>query len=205
MFDFKRLSPFRHLALTPAQLAEWRRQRAAAAAPRARDPNPKKATHKEPAPRTPTAAEREAERKADRRRREREFERLMEFVRDPSATAFEHLANYRAPEVELPQVAEQFNVGHGSDAAEFETHVGDAEAMAREVLRCGEMARGTGPQRPAPTGLAAQVIEAGRKRRGESEASRPALRVVAENDRPVVATAEAILRAGARRRGEIND
>jgi hypothetical protein len=195
MFSFKHR--FKHLALTPAQFAEWRRQRAAAAAPRA--PAPKKAAappapaQTKPTPRTPTAAEREAERKADRKRREREYEQLLKFVRDPAASPFAHLAPYRAPEVELPNI-EPFVAGHGSDAAEFQTHVADPEAMARAVLKAGELARNGGHERPKPEGFAAQVLEAGRKRRSLS---------VVEPDLPTDPTARAIVLAGRRRRGEI--
>jgi hypothetical protein len=196
------------LALTSLQQRVVDERRAAAAALRAPAPAPKKATapqapaHKEPAPRTPTAAEREAERAADRKRREREYEKMMEFVRDPSASPFAHLAPYRAPEVELSN-AEPFVAGLGTDAAVFEMHVVDPAAMTKEILRCGEMTRGIGPQRPEPTGLAAQIVEAGRKRRGLSDANTPFLHVVADQQQPTVATAEAIIAAGRRRRGEV--
>jgi hypothetical protein len=188
------------LALTALQKRVVDERRAAAAALRAPAPAPKKATapqvpaHKEPAPRTPTAAEREAERLADRKRRERDFEKMMAFVRDPSKSPFAHLANFRTPAIEPLQVVEPFVAGHGSDAAEFEMHVGDAEAMAREVLRCGELARGIGPQRAAPTGLAAKVIAAGVARRALS---------VVEPELPTDPVARAIVLAGKRRRREI--
>lgn len=55
----------------------------------------------------------------------------------------------------------------------------------------------------APDKLAQAIVESGRRRRGESDASTPLLRVAASNDEPVVATAEAIILAGKRRRGEI--
>jgi hypothetical protein len=196
MFDFKTLS-----ILTPAGRARLRlaKQLAAQPAPRAPAPAPKKATAppapapKPIAPRTPTAEERAEERKADRKRREREFEQMMAFVKNPSASPFAHLANYRAPEIELFNV-EPFVAGHGSDAAQFETHVPDPAAFAKEVLRCGELARGIGPQRAEPTGLAAQVIATGKKRRSLS---------VVEPELPHDPIARAIVLAGMRRRGEI--
>jgi hypothetical protein len=195
------------LALSPLQQRVVNERRAALAALRAPVPAPKKATAPQApaqiksAPRTPTAAEREAERAADRKRREREYEKMMEFVANPAASPFAHLAPYRAPDVSH-EVDMSFVAGRGADAAEFEMHVTDPEAMAREILRCGEMSRGIGPQRPEPTGLAAQILEAGR-RRGESDANSPFLHVVADKEQPVVATAEAIIAAGRRRRGEI--
>jgi hypothetical protein len=188
------------LALSPLQQRVVNERRAALAALHAPAPAPKKATappapaHKEPAPRTPSAEERAAERLADRKRREREYEKMMAFVANPAASPFAHLAPYRAPAIEPPQVAEQFHVGRGSDAAEFETHVGDSAAFAKEVLRCGEMARGTGPQRAAPTGLAAQVIAAGERRRALS---------VVEPELPIDLVARAIILAGKRRRREV--
>jgi hypothetical protein len=158
------------LALSPLQQRVVNERRATAAL-RAPAPAPKKATppqapaQTKPAPRTPTAEERLAERLADRKRRERDFEKMMAFVRDPSSSPFAHLANFGTPEIEPPQVVELFVAGRGSDAAEFEMHVVDLKATARAILKAGEMARGTGPQRPEPTGLAAQILEAGRKRR----------------------------------------
>jgi hypothetical protein len=163
-------------------------------------PAPKKATtppapaQTKPAPRTPTAEERLAERLADRKRREREHEKLMAFVKNPQDSPFAHLAPYRAPEVELPQVVELFAAGRGSDAAEFETHVTDPQAMAREVIKAAELARNGGHALPAPTGFAAKVIAAGEKRRSLS---------IAEPELPTDPTARAIVLAGRRRRGEI--
>jgi hypothetical protein len=191
MMDFK-------LLFTPERTARLRRAMRLAAPPAPRAPPSEKATtppapaQSKPAPRTPTAAEREAEREADRKQREREFARLMEFVKNPAASPFAHLAHFREQVVEPPQVAEQFIPGKGADASQFETHVPDPAAMAREVLRCGELARGIGPQRAAPTGFAAQVLEAGRKRRCFS--------VV---ELPTDPVARAVVLAGMRRRGEI--
>jgi hypothetical protein len=171
-------------------------------------PAPKKATpppataQTKPAPRTPTAAEREAERKDNRERREREYEKMMEFVANPAASPFAHLANYGAPEVELSNV-EPFIVGQGSDASEYEMRVADPAATARAILEAGALARSGGHERPEPTGLAAQILEAGRKRRGLSDANTPFLHVVTDQQQPVVATAEMICRAAAKARGEI--
>jgi hypothetical protein len=74
-------------------------------------------------------------------------------------------------------------------------------AMAERLIGGGK-ARGS-EVADAPNDVAAAVIEAGRRRRGESDATSPLLRVVHNNDQPTVATPEAILLAGKRRRGEI--
>jgi hypothetical protein len=200
---------FKNLALSPLQQRVVRERRAAMAALRAPAPAPKKATtppapaHKEPAPRTPTAEERLAERLADRKHREIEFEKMLAFVRDPSKSPFAHLANYGAPEVELPQVAERFIAGQGSDAAQWQPYVADPAATARKIIDAAALARSGGHERAEPTGLAAQILEAGRKRRGLSDANTPFLHVVADQQQPVVATAEMICRAAAKARGEI--
>jgi hypothetical protein len=185
------------LALTPLQAAVVRERRAAAAALRAPTPVPKQATtpqapaQTKSAPRTPTAAEREAERKDNRERREREYEKMMAFVANPAASPFAHLAPYRAPEVELPQVVELFVAGRGADAAEFETHVTDPQAMARAILEAGALARNGGHARPKPEGMAAQIIAAGARARD------------VEPEMPTDPIAKAIVLAGRRRRGEI--
>ena len=206
MMDFK-------LLFTPERTARLRRAMRLETPPAPRAPAPapapKKATtppapaQTKPAPRTPTAKERLAERLADRQRREREHEKLMAFVRDPSSNPFAHLKNYGAPEVEPPQLVEPFIAGQGSDAAEWQPHVADPAAMARSILDAAALARSGGHARAEPEGLAAQILEAGRKRRALSDANAPFLHVVADQQQPTVATAEAIIAAGRRRRGEI--
>jgi transcriptional regulator with XRE-family HTH domain len=42
-------------------------------------------------------------------------------------------------------------------------------ATAEGILRAGEMARAGGPALPEPTGLAKQILDAGKRRRGEIE------------------------------------
>jgi hypothetical protein len=54
-----------------------------------------------------------------------------------------------------------------------------------------------------PDDVAQAIVESGRRRRGESTATSPLLRVVADNGEPVAMTSEGILLAGKRRRGEI--
>jgi hypothetical protein len=199
---------FKNLALTPLQRAVVLQRRAATAALRAPAPAPKKATAppapapKPAAPRTPTAAEREAERKADRKRREIEFEKMLAFVANPETSPFAHLANFGTPEI-VHEIETPFVAGHGSDAAEWQPHVADPAAMARKITDAAALARNGGHDRAEPTGLAAQIIEAGRKRRGLSDANTPFLHVVADKEQPVIATAEAIIMAGRRRRGEV--
>jgi DNA-binding XRE family transcriptional regulator len=42
-------------------------------------------------------------------------------------------------------------------------------ATAEGIIRAGEMARAGGPALPEPTGLAKQILDAGKRRRGEIE------------------------------------
>jgi hypothetical protein len=74
-------------------------------------------------------------------------------------------------------------------------------AMA-ERLVAGGKARGS-EVADDPEDVARAIVRAGAKRRSETEESAPFLRVVRDDEQPTVATPEAILLAGKRRRGEI--
>jgi hypothetical protein len=87
---------------------------------------------------------------AMRRRREEEYAQFVEFL-GTQAADYPFLA---AMQAELQ-----------NDLLAFDWF---AAAQAKKILDAARVARAGGPQRPKPTGLAAKIIEAGKKRRGEA-------------------------------------
>jgi hypothetical protein len=76
-------------------------------------------------------------------------------------------------------------------------------AMAEKLLEGGKTRRSAVADDPED--VARAIVRAGAKRRSETEESAPFLRVVRDDEQPLVATPQAILRAAAKARGEAND
>jgi hypothetical protein len=67
-----------------------------------------------------------------------------------------------------PSVAAPRGVGLGPDASEFETVAADPAATARAIIAAGNKARGGGDTlAPKLSDAAQQIIDAGKRRRGE--------------------------------------
>lgn len=60
-------------------------------------------------------------------------------------------------------------IGKSADFAEFETHTADPVAMARAISAAGELARSGGHAPEKPSGLVAEIILAGKRRRNEED------------------------------------
>lgn len=81
---------------------------------------------------------------------------------------FEHLAGLykkRAAPDPPPTVITSNPKSPAGDMPEFETRVAAPEAVARKIVEAAALAKAGGPPMPKPTGLAAEIIAAGAKRR----------------------------------------
>jgi hypothetical protein len=76
-------------------------------------------------------------------------------------------------------------------------------AMAERLIAGAQGRAAVAPHDDETDDVARQIVAAGRKRRCETDESAPFLRVVRDDEQPVVATPQAILRAAAKARGEI--
>jgi hypothetical protein len=59
-------------------------------------------------------------------------------------------------------------IGVGADASEYETVASDPKATARMIIKAAALARSGGPVALKPSTVAQQILDAGKRRRGES-------------------------------------
>jgi hypothetical protein len=86
---------------------------------------------------------------------------------------FRRLASLSAEEFTVltskaPTVAAPHGIGVGPDAAEFETVSSDPGATARAIITAAKTRDAGGPTACKPSTVAQQILDAGAKRRGES-------------------------------------
>jgi hypothetical protein len=135
-----------------------------------------------------------------------DFREWAQFETDPSKCSAAYLQRRKAIDTAI-NTATALSKLCKAQGLKFEDVFGPGSLATPASLAMAERLIGganrSGAVADAPDDVAAAVIESGRRRRGESDATSPLLRVVADNDEPAVMTAEGILLAGKRRRGEI--